>query len=337
MEIEGYIIDFEDAFDKIKKNKWKTIAIQIPEGLKGRIKSIAQYVENESNVKAIVVADPCFGACDLIGNKLNNTNIDGVLQIGHAQIPQIKSRGIQTIFVNAKSKIGIEKIVKDAIPKLSGKNIGIVTTTQHVSEISSIKTILKKNKLNPITSKGDSRIFFDGQILGCNFSAGTNISNKVDSFLFVGSGTFHPIGLLLSSKKPVIAADPFTGKILEKELEKIKERILRQRFGAIEVSKKAKLFGILISSKIGQQRLEMANNLNDLIKSEGKSAIMIIADLFSPSFFEGFREIDCFVSTACPRIAIDDYLQYKKPIITPVELEIVLNKKKWEDYILDTI
>ena len=81
----------------------------------------------------------------------------------------------------------------------------------------------------------------------------------------------------------------------------------------------------------------MANNLNNFIKSEGKSAIMIITDLFSPGFFEGLREIDCFVSTACPRIAIDDYLQYKKPIITPVELEIVLNKRKWEDYILDSL
>lgn len=337
MEIEGYIIDFEDAFDQIKKNKWKTIAVQIPEGLKGRIKSIAQYIESETNVKVVVVADPCFGACDLAANKLDDTDIDCVLHIGHAEIPQIKSRGIQTIFVNAKSTRGVEKIVKDAIPKLLGKNIGIVTTTQHVFKIPSIKQILKKNKLNPITSPGDSRIFFEGQILGCNFSAGANISNKVDSFLFVGSGTFHPIGLLLSTKKPVIAADPFSGKILEKELEKIKDRILRQRFGAIELARQSKIFGVLLSSKAGQKRFEMANNLNDLIKSEGKSSILIIADLFSAIIFEGFTEIDCFVSTACPRIAIDDYLQYKKPIITPFELEIVLNKREWEDYILDAI
>ena len=337
MEIEGYIIDFKDAFDNIAKNKWKTIAIQIPEGLKGRIKSITEYIENETNAKVIVVADPCFGACDLVENKLNNTNIDGVLHIGHAQIPQIDSEGIQTIFINAKSTIDIGKIVEEAIPYLLGKNIGIVTTTQHVHEISSIKDILKKHKLNPMTSRGDSRIFYEGQILGCNFSAGTTISDKVDSFLFVGSGTFHPIGLSLITKKPVVAADPFTGKILREELEKLKDRILRQRFGAIELAKQAELFGILMSSKIGQQRIEMANHLNKLIESEGKSSIMIVADLFSASFFEGFREIDCFVSTACPRVAIDDYLQYKKPIITPIELEIVLNKRKWEDYILDTI
>jgi 2-(3-amino-3-carboxypropyl)histidine synthase len=52
---------------------------------------------------------------------------------------------------------------------------------------------------------------------------------------------------------------------------------------------------------------------------------------------QGFTEIDCYVSTACPRIAIDDYLQYKKPIITPVEVEIVLGKRAWEEYVFDEI
>ena len=33
----------------------------------------------------------------------------------------------------------------------------------------------------------------------------------------------------------------------------------------------------------------------------------------------------------------DDYLKYKVPIITPVELEILLGKKKWEDYQFDQI
>ena len=58
---------------------------------------------------------------------------------------------------------------------------------------------------------------------------------------------------------------------------------------------------------------------------------------FSASTLETFRKIDCFVSTACPRIAIDDYMQYEIPIITPVELDVVLGLKKWEDYSFDEI
>jgi len=48
-------------------------------------------------------------------------------------------------------------------------------------------------------------------------------------------------------------------------------------------------------------------------------------------------QADAYVSTACPRIAVDDYLRYPKPILTPVEMEIVLGLKKWSDYSLDSI
>ena len=65
--------------------------------------------------------------------------------------------------------------------------------------------------------------------------------------------------------------------------------------------------------------------------------LIIAINNFSPEILQSFNNIDCFVSTACPRIAIDDYIQYKKPILTPIELEIVIGKRKWEDYTFDQI
>ena len=41
--------------------------------------------------------------------------------------------------------------------------------------------------------------------------------------------------------------------------------------------------------------------------------------------------------TACPRIAIDDSKMYKKPLLTPQELEILFKRRKWEDYEIDEI
>ena len=104
--------------------------------------------------------------------------------------------------------------------------------------------------------KGDSRIDLKGQILGCNFSAAKSIANEVDTFLFIGSGNFHPLGLLLLFKKQVIVCDPYSNEIREKELEDLKDIILRQRYGAIARSKDARVFGILIGTKLGQQRID---------------------------------------------------------------------------------
>ena len=337
MEIPGYLIDIESAATIITKNKHKTVALQIPEGLKPSIWNIVEFLEKETQAKIIVIADPCFGACDLVNYELKNLDVDFVIQIGHTSIPNVENFWIPTLFINAVSTKDVSAVVEKSFPFLEGKKIGVVTTAQHLHTLKVVENILKKHNFMPIVSDGDKRISEKGQILGCNFTAGTTIADRVDCFLFIGSGNFHPVGLLLSSKKPVTAADPYTNVVKKQELEDLKDTILRQRYGAIANSKNAKRFGILVGTKRGQQRIKLADEIKELLDSFNKKSLIITLDQFSPISLQGFGDIDCFVSTACPRIAIDDYLQYKIPILTPVELEIVLGKRKWEEYMFDQI
>ena len=129
----------------------------------------------------------------------------------------------------------------------------------------------------------------------------------------------------------------YSNEVRKKELNDLKDMILRQRYGAITRSKDAKIFGILLGLKRGQQRIELANKIKDMLDSKEKNSYIFVINNFSPSTLESFKNIDCFVSTACPRIAIDDYMQYKVPIITPVELDILLGIKKWEEFKFDEI
>lgn len=337
MQISGYNIDLEKAVKIIKKKGYKTVVIQIPEGLKRNIFKIVESLKKETNATIMTSADPCFGACDIANNELKNLDVEFVVHIGHTPIPVIDNLWIPTIFINALSNKDIAKTVNKSLPFLEGTRVGIVTTAQHIHNLDIAENILRKNDFKPIISGGSNRIFKNGQILGCDFSSGIKILDKVDCFLFIGSGTFHPIGLLLSSKKPVIAADPYTNTIKKKELDDLKDVILRQRYGAIVNSKNARIFGILISTKRGQQRMDLVYKIQKMIEAFNKEYIIITMNNSSPVSLQGFGNIDCYVSTACPRIAIDDYLQYKIPIITPIELEIVLGKKKWEDYRFDQI
>lgn len=337
MKISEYNIDLEKVVHIIKEKGYKIIALQLPEGLKGSSQKIVEFLEKESSCTIILLADPCFGACDIVNYELKNLGIEFVIQIGHTPISDLKTILIPTIFVNAFSSRKVTQAVEKSISLLVGTKIGIVTTAQHLHTLEIVEKILEKHNFKPIVCKGDNRISNKGQILGCNFSSGMYIADKVDSFLFVGSGNFHPVGLLISSKKPVVAADPYTNSVKKLELEELKDTILRQRYGAIALSKNAKNFGILIGIKNGQQRMEMAHKIKYLIDSVNKKSSFIAMENFSPASLHGFRYIDCFVSTSCPRIAIDDYLQYKTPILTPVELEITLGKRRWEDYIFDQI
>lgn len=100
---------------------------------------------------------------------------------------------------------------------------------------------------------------------------------------------------------------------------------------------KLKKWGIIVSSKEGQYRLELAKEMKKLLKDHNMEGHIIMVDNVNPDVLLPYFDLDAFVVTACPRIAIDDSQMYKKPLITPQELEIVLNKREWENYQLDEI
>ncbi len=337
MKIAEYTIDLEHAVQIINEKQYHRVALQLPEGLKIHMPTIVAFLEKHTDASLVVAADPCFGACDPAHTALQDVGVDFVIQLGHEPIPSLKKITVPSLFLTAHATIDVLPAVKKALTLLQGKRIGVVATTQHTRFIPEVEQLLQEHSFEPMTSEGDKRIAVRGQILGCNFLAATSLVSKVDSFLFIGSGTFHPLGLMLAVKKPVIAVDPYTKEVKTKELEDLKDMVLRQRYGAIARSKDAQVFGILVGLKQGQQRIDLAYKLQQMLTKKHKQSYIIALDAFSPAHLQSFTTIDCFVSTACPRVAIDDYLQYKTPIITPIELEIVLGLKSWDNYSFDQI
>ena len=51
----------------------------------------------------------------------------------------------------------------------------------------------------------------------------------------------------------------------------------------------------------------------------------------TPDKIMNFYNIDAFIETACPRIAIDDFSKYHKPILTFKEALVALNIKTWDE------
>ena len=48
MEILGYFIDLDETMHTIKDKGYKTVALQIPEGLKGSASKIVEFIEKET-------------------------------------------------------------------------------------------------------------------------------------------------------------------------------------------------------------------------------------------------------------------------------------------------
>jgi len=320
--------EMDRLLETIRRRGAKTVGLQFPVGLRPRAVELAAELESRGGVTCLIAADPSFGACDVA-----EMPVDLNVHLAHAPMPHLRYRNV--FFFDMPTPLPDSWAFLDAALPLLPKRVGILTTTQHRQWVPHILERLAAKGFEPVASQPDRRVAYAAQVLGCDYFTATNVAEKVDGYLYVGTGDFHPLGVVIIVKdKPVIIADPSTGEA--RTLDEVKDRILRQRWGAIVRAQEARTFGIIVSKKVGQDRSALAAELVAKLQAKGRSGHIFYMDLVAPELLEGYK-VDAWVSTACPRIAIEDYLRYKHPILTPPELEIVLGERAWEDYAFDEI
>lgn len=325
-----YDFRLEEIAAWIGKVGARTIALQMPEGLKVHAQAVARELEGRTGASFLIVGDPCYGACDYTVRFRDYA--DALVQFGHADIPSMPHDD-HVLFVEIFVNLDITDLLQRALPKL-GARIGLLTTVQHVGMLPRVREWLERQGREVLIGQGDSRVRFEGQVLGCNITSVEPIMGQVDQFLYIGSGNFHPLSVAIESDKPVLVLDPLMNEV--REIGELKDRILRQRFAAITRASEARSFLVLVSTKVGQNRMDLARELKRKAEAHGRSAEIVLLEEFHPDRLLPYQA-DAYVSTACPRIAIDDYLRYSKPILTPLEMEIVLGEKQWSEYRMDMI
>ena len=324
---EGFDFQIDRIIEIIKRDAARVVGLQFPEGFKRRGPRLASIIEESTGVQTVISGNPCFGACDVDAALLNSVDI--MFHFGHAELDDTKLVE-KVYFIETRSNVDVSEVVEKAVEMLEGKRIGLITTVQHVHKLGDACKVLESHGKECVISEGDSKIAYPGQVLGCNFSSA--LSEECDEYLYIGSGEFHPLGVSLSTNRKVLIADPFVNEVRESD----PSRILRQRNAVIAKSLDAQLFGIVVSTKNGQERMELAKSLKELAKEHGREAHILSMDLITPDQLLQFK-VDAYVNTACPRLAVDEVGRFPAPILTPQEFEIVLGERSWEELVLDEI
>lgn len=333
---KSYDLELDATIAKLKAwpTPLKLIGLQFPDGFRDYAHAFAARFERELGVPCVVSGDPSYGACD-VALDLEKVGVDVLVHFAHSEMPSVSSLyKFPVLFIPARHRAPVADVVVKAAALLPGKRVGLLTTAQHGHKLGEAWDALKAAGYEPVVGKGDNRVLLPGQLLGCNFTAGSVVEDLVDGFVYVGSGDFHPIAIQWGTTKKVVLADPYTGDV--KDLDAVMDRLTRQRFAAIQQAKDAKRFAILVGTHVGQARMKYALGLKKMLEDQGKEATLVALAFFSPFNLQYFRHMDCFVNTGCPRITTDDAMRgYTVPMITPPELEVVLGKRTWEDYAFD--
>ena len=319
----------EEVCQKLKGKK--RIGLQLPEGLKTKTHEIVTLISELTEAKVVLWGEPTYGACDLADRPLEEIGADALIHMGHLPMPyHSEFYAIPTYFVPVRHT-GTLNLDKKAIVELKNilpNKIGIVTTAQHLHMVDSAGKILEKEGFDTSVTTGGPRLAAAGQLLGCNSSAARKL--KVDGFLYIGTGLFHPLTVALSTGKPVACLEPHNSIVSIAD----PKPFLKQRYAAMGTAKNAKRWAILFSNQIGQKRIDLADKIEQLLIDEGKETIMIGSIHQSHEQLLGLG-VDAAVITACPRLAIEDGPTWPIPLLTVPETQIIMGKREAEPYPFD--
>jgi 2-(3-amino-3-carboxypropyl)histidine synthase len=311
---------------EIKERNASTVLLQLPDGLRSTAFTLAQTLTEETCAEIIISGDSCYGACDLAITQAETIDADLIVHYGHS--PMIQSE-TPVIYVEAAYDFNAPALAEEALPLIKGWNgVGLTTTIQHAHQLHKIADTLEAHGVRTATGTGIPT--HPGQILGCDYTAARVIIDTVEGYLHIGAGRFHPLGLAATTGKPIATANPYTMKaelLPEKEV----TRLAMKRMAAINAAKSAQTWGILVSTKPGQRRIQQARRLQKLLTKNCRQATIILLDEINNHTLANFTESQAYVDTACPRIAIDNPPDTTRPTLTTNETLIALNQKTWEN------
>lgn len=326
-------LQLHELLAEVRTRNPKLVLLQIPEGLKSNVVELEDAFA-QAGIPTITSLDPSYGACDIADHQAQLLGCDLIVHFGHSKMLHT---GMPVIYWPVEFPLQ-KDMIPGAIKALqqfkfnhSAKKVGLYVTIQFHRHAKEIQTALENAGYEVFVGQGDLK---DGQILGCDVSARRDIEDKVDFNLYFGDGYFHALAIAFASKKPTYQYNPFTLEI--EHLEKYREQFLRQRFGLIAKAKDAQSFALILCTKKGQLRKALAMRLKEDLEKAGKKVYLVTMEWINPTSLMGVN-VDAYVNTACSRIATDDFASYKKPMLTPVEVEVLLGKRKIENYVFDEI
>ncbi len=305
-----YNLELEEAIEAIKEKNADKVLIQLPEGLKTKSKKIMEKIKEETEAEPVLDGEPVYGACCIPGEK-EREEYDLVIHFAHTEMVPAEN----VIYIPVKSTKDVYDVTKKAAEKTEGEKIGLTTTSQHLHKLKEMKKAVKETGKTPVTSEKKERLK-EGQVLGCRFTAATDIEKNVDSLIFIGSGKFHPQGIASTVDKKVIQGNPYTDKAIEIEPGQWeKEKEMRK-----DKARNAEVFAVVETSHPGQRNIKITKEIKKKLNNKGKDIYTVKSRNVTPKKLD-YLPFDAFIINACPRIVLDDWSNYKKPVLLPKEAE----------------
>jgi len=219
---------------------------------------------------------------------------------------------MDTRFIPAYAK-DIVTLSSEQIDSLPQK-ISLAGTIQFTKSLKAIASQLQETgkEINFLTGEHSKEV---GQVLGCDVIALSSMKNleAQRTVLFIGDGLFHPKALLLANPSArVYLFNPYTKNLTQLDSNEVTPLEKKKRAGLTKFLVSTHI-GVLYSMKRGQRP---HRSLDPIYRTyPDKRFYRFLADTIDFNELENFTYIECWINTACPRIAYDDTVRVPKPMV----------------------
>jgi 2-(3-amino-3-carboxypropyl)histidine synthase len=317
-------IDEKRIFEAIRHRKPRSVALNGPEALIPKLQDVADHIAEMFDIQVYIIGDTCWGSCDLNMHAADMLAADILFNIGHTIA--MDTFGQKVMMIGAFDDISFDVIAKKCARDLAGKykTVSLVTDSQHLHEIDSVKKIFEDHGYNIIIGRGKGQLR-DAQVFGCEFYPAYNVQKQVDAYIFLGQSMFHSASVALSTEKPTFMLDPYFEEYTQvnESAQGMQKKAVLSIYKALDAEK----IGIVIGLKEGQFAHVRALELKKEFEKLDKKVQMIALTEITEERIQIFKGIDAFVQVACPRIGIDNH--FKKPMLSvPQALSLIKLLKK---------
>ena len=323
------IIDEKKIFQVIEERKPVSVALNGPDGMLPRVQETAANIMNKFGIPAYVLADTTWGTCDLNSNGAKVLAAEILFNIGHTINMQSFEKNV--IMIDAFDDIPFDDVSLKCAEMLKGKTISLVTDSQHLNQVDSVRAIFENNGVNVKIGKGKGQLN-DGQVFGCEFYPAMEVRDQVDANVFMGQSNFHASGLALSTNKQTFVLDPYFNEV--RDVTEFAQMLQRKATLSIYKAAEAKTFGIIVGLKEGQISKTTILKFKRELEKEGKAVQLFALTDITNERLRNLKGIDAFIQVACPRISTDN--QFDKPVLSTPQANAllkILRNESIDDYL----
>ncbi|KAJ8967034.1 hypothetical protein NQ314_003151 [Rhamnusium bicolor] len=301
------VYEINKCVEWIKSNNFQKVCLQFPDKLLPDSTEVILKLQSILNQTLYIIGDSAFESCCIDFISAEHINADAIIHFGPICF-SYTTENIPYLNIYEKGDLNVERLRPSFKEKFKHhlNEITVLVDSPYIHRLGDIVSALKTCQNVLIQLVDDYPLVIENKII-----------------LFIGRNVRKLINIEFNFQPRMLYY--FDGAMKRYE---VCPSILKRRNYLIEKIKDSKTIGIVIGTLCVRNYLKIMERMKELITLSGKKYYLISVGKPTVTKLSNFPELDVYVVITCSLSDIYENRDFYRPIVTPFDIEIALNRSE---------